>query len=254
MVLNEIESDTPGAGRESAEDAAIQLTDRDIELFRMIHEERYLAYNQIKRAFWKDTSDVSHTCYQRVSKLVESGYLNPVNSRKKKLIVYFLTEKSHEELKKRGLDLGLRLFRPNSNLGFYIDHNLRLTNIRLSFRELGRSHWRCERVLKEIEHRFHWIPDGVLGLYRYQAAIEYENCEKAINKYAEFFDYFGKQKEFDLLFMILRKEPRDWLIDLEYPVERVWFMLYDDLLRNGAKAIMENKAGHCKLTKIAGKT
>ena len=54
------------------------LTDRDMSLFRYAHEHRYLAYSQIRAAFWKERSLDAKACYKRVERLVNAGYLKRV--------------------------------------------------------------------------------------------------------------------------------------------------------------------------------
>ncbi|MFH0986396.1 MAG: hypothetical protein V1882_12850, partial [Candidatus Omnitrophota bacterium] len=78
--------------------APVVLTKRDMDVLQFAHEQRYLCYNQISDTFWKGCSEDAKACKHRVAKLVSAGYLSKQYSGRKKLDIYFASEKSVEVL------------------------------------------------------------------------------------------------------------------------------------------------------------
>lgn len=238
--------------QEKAEDEAlgpVVLKARDIQVFRLIHEQRYLAYAHVKSVFWEKSSVIAGACYHRLEKLIEAGYLVKETSLKRKLPVYLLTEKGLCELLQRGLAGGMPLFRMNDFYRVNMDHDLKVTTLRVFFRAHGIDVWTSERVLKDRDFRAK-VPDGVLHVYGNRIAIEMENSTKGKKRYEALFASYAQSKEYERVFMILGKEIKDWVMDLDYDPSKVWFVEYKDLLRLGAEAVFVNKAASFILARI----
>ena len=167
------------------------LTKRDHDLLQFAHEQRYLCYNQISGTFWKGCSEETNTCKHRVSKLVSAGYLLKQYSGRKKLDIYFASEKAVDALKARSLDSGIPAFKVSRYFERYISHDLHVTNLRLLFRDLGWRDWTSERLLLERDHMFH-RPDGVLTVRGMKIAIEFENkITKGKARYQKLFETYS---------------------------------------------------------------
>lgn len=237
------------------EDASpLVLTNRDIELFRYAHEHRYLAYSQIREAFWKENSLDAKACYKRVEKLVNAGYLEKGYSGRLCLDVYFVTQKSYEILKERGTDSKLDLYEPTESFDRHIDHDLHVTNLRILFRDLGLDDWESERVLRYGNHRSGPRPDGIIHFGGdKRAAIEFENhnLSKSKKRYQGMMNYYWSHQLYPLLFVIIKGEIKDWLVTaLDYDIKQVWMTTYKELMNEREGAIFENKAASFKLKKI----
>jgi hypothetical protein len=227
----------------------IELTDRDIQAFRLIHEQRYLAYSHIKRAFWENCSEIAGACYHRLEKLIETGYLVTERLPKKKLSVYLMTEKSYAEILRRGLGSGMTLFRMNDFYRNSMDHDLKVTNLRIFFRKHGLDGWTSERILKERDFSAK-VPDGVLNVSGHRIAIEFENSIKGRKRYGEIFNHYRQSKEYHRVFMIVNEEIKDWALNLDYDPSQVWFVNYKDLFRKQHEAVFENKEASFVLARI----
>lgn len=230
----------------------IEVTDRDVEIFRFAHEQRYILYNQLRDAFWPERSKKAKACWNRVEQLVQAGYLRKQKSeRRKNLNLYFATEKSHEVLKERGFESGIPLYVPTKGFEFHLDHDLKVTNIRVLFRELGLASWTSERVIRERDH-LKRIPDGVLNVEGKKIAIEFENyLTKGMKRYEQMYNYYDRHKEYFLVLMVVDANLKDWLIRLlKYDCEQVWFVTYKDLFKCRDKVLFENAAGKFELRQI----
>ena len=229
----------------------IKLTDRDVAIFKFAHEHRYLVYNQISRAFWKDRSEIANACYGRVEQLVNAEYLRKGYSTKKSSNVYFVTEKSFAILKERGLDSDIPLYQQTKRFDTSIDHDLKVISIRILFRELGLDSWTSERMLRERDHLYK-RPDGVLNLRGKRIAIELENhLSKSKKRYQALFDYYSNHKTYLVLLLVIDGHVKDWLIDvLKYNAKRIWMTTYWELLNKKEETLFENKQASFKLSRL----
>lgn len=229
----------------------VELTDRDVAIFKFAHEHRYLAYNQIRQAFWKDRSGIANACYGRVEQLVKAEYLRKGYSTKKSLDVYFVTEKSLAILKERGFDSDVPLYQQTKRFDTSIDHDLKVINIRILFRELGLDSWTSERILRERDHLYE-RPDGVLNLRGKRVAIELENhLTKSKKRYQELFDYYNNHTTYLVLLLVIDGDVKDWLIDvLKYNAKRIWMTTYQELINEREDALFENNRASFKLARL----
>jgi hypothetical protein len=221
----------------------IELTHRDIALFKIAHEHRYIVYNQIREAFWKNRSVPANACYKRVERLVKSGYLEMQHSGRKNLNCYLITPKSYEILQEKGLDAGLQLYEITADYDRFIDHDLKVMNLRILFRQLGLDSWSSERVLRERKNS-RKIPDGMLNVRGKHIAIEFENrLDKPKKDYQKMISYYGEHEDYDMLFVIVDGHIKDWIVTgLDYDLQRFWIAAYVDLIKHREQGIFENRA------------
>ncbi len=229
----------------------LELTKRDIELFKLIHEQRYLSYSHVMRAFWPGTKPEAKAGYHRLDKLIKDGYLDKERSEKKELNIFLLTDKAHEVLEERNLDSGLKRYELTEDYERFISHDLKVTTTRIAFAEVGLTDWTSERAIRE--HRmFLKIPDGILNINGHKAAIEFENyVTKGQKRYQELFDgYASYQEHFEFLFMVLDGDDKRVFADLDYDPQSVWFVKYEDLIHDGKKTLFSNKRASFRLSRL----
>ncbi|OGW90544.1 MAG: hypothetical protein A3E74_03135 [Omnitrophica bacterium RIFCSPHIGHO2_12_FULL_44_12] len=230
---------------------AVEITDRDVAIFKLAHEHRYLAYGQIREAFWKGRSEPAKACYRRIERLVNSGYLRKGDSKKKSLDIYFITEKALVILRERGFDSGISLYEPTKDFDRSIDHDLKVISVRILFRGLGLDSWTSERLLRARDH-LHSIPDGVLNIRGKRIAIEFENhLTKSMERYQELFHHYGEQENYLVLLVIVDGDTKDWLVRaLDYNAKRIWMTTYHELINDREEALFENKRASFKLSRL----
>ncbi|MFH0986038.1 MAG: hypothetical protein V1882_11015 [Candidatus Omnitrophota bacterium] len=243
------ETEQGKASERAAGAELVELQARDIAMFRFMNEQGYLAHSHLKSAFWQTCSEEAGACHHRLDKLVAAGYLAKETGVKKKLSVYRLREKGFGELLRRGLRNGTSLFKLNGYHRTNMDHDLKVTNLRIFFRRHGLDGWTSERVLRQRDYYLH-VPDGLLTVYEERIAIELENSTKGRKRYEALFKNYEASKEYSRVFMVLNTEIMDWVIDLEYDPAKIWFVEYKTLFREGEKAIFRNKADTFILSQI----
>ena len=247
--ISKNETEERKAADTSAGAEPVELQERDIEMFRFMNEQGYLAHSHIKSAFWGTCSEEAGACHHRLDKLVAAGYLARETGVKKKLSVYRLREKGFGELLQRGLRNGTSLFKLNGYHRTNMDHDLKVTNLRIFFRKHGLESWTSERVLRQRDYYIH-VPDGLLKVYGEKIAIELENSTKGRKRYEGLFKNYQAAKEYSRVFMVLNTEIMDWVIDVEYDPEKIWFVEYKTLFREGENTVFKNKADTFVLAQI----
>lgn len=224
---------------------SVVLTERDMELFRYLNEQKFMVSGQIYEIFWPESEVRSGTARQRLTKLVESSYVKTLvledKKKKSELKLFLLTEQGIEVLRKRNLDYGFsELTTVNPVL---VEHGLKLVNIRALFQELGEKNWRSERLIRKQESNRGWYPDGVLDLAGFKIAIELENSFRRKELYIQRFKHYAEEKDFGLAIFILSwTSVKSWLLDLDAPQDKICFVNYEELLEKKEEAEVENKA------------
>ncbi len=229
---------------------ALVLTKRDLALFKLVHEQRYLAFSHIKRAFWPDRSLPAKACYKRLTRLEKNGYLKQIYSKRKGLNLYLLTERSFQEIKNEGLDSGVSLYKPTEYFDRYTGHDLKVATIRILFQELGLTEWTSERFIRAKTFGSR-IPDGILKVRGQKIAVELENfLTKGKKRYIDLFDFYKRRLDYFLVFMIISGDTKEWVIELNYNPQQVWIATYKELLEKKEEALFENKRAHFTLARI----
>ena len=229
------------------------LTERDIELFSYLNEQKFMVSSQIYEIFWPQSEVRSGTARQRLTKLVESGYIKIVivkdPKKETELRLFVLTEKGINELRKRKLDRG---FSELSSINHVlVEHSLKIVNVRAIFRELGQKNWRSERLIRKEDSNRGWYPDGALDVSGFKIAIEVENSFREKSRYIRRFKHYAENQEFGLAIFILSwPSVKSWIFDLDAPQDKICFVNYETLLKKRGDAELENKTSSIKLSSI----
>lgn len=231
------------------------ITDRDIEIFQYLNEQKYLMANQIYETFWPKSDISSGTARQRLTKLVNVGYIKTLDiqkDKKEKLRLFLLTEKGIHVLKPKGLDHGFSEITKDINR-YTMDHTLKLATIRSVFRSLGENKWRSERVLRKQDYERGFFPDAVLEINGLKVALELENSFREKERYIIRFTKYAKSQEFTLIIYIISwPMVKGWLMDIEAPQDKLAFLLYEDLMNKRGNAELVNKTSRVPLKAILG--
>jgi len=225
------------------------LTERDIAMFRLIHEHRYLALDQIGQAFWKHQTSVTKFAGMHVRRLVIAGFLEMRHSVRMGLDLYLLTEESLRELQTRGMDLAIGKYELSDDFEMFVDHDLKVANIRILFRELGIENWMSERVIKADGATCH-VPDGAFNMVGRRIAVEFENVLKGKTHYLHLFKRYASSDDYYLVIMVVGRDLREWLLDLDYNAEQVWFVDYQDLMQKREQVMLDNNGDTFQLARI----
>lgn len=63
----------------AAKQSAIQVNSRDLEILRFVQSGSAKTSGEIEKKFWNEKSRESHAGFQRIRKLIETGYLERGN-------------------------------------------------------------------------------------------------------------------------------------------------------------------------------
>jgi len=153
-------------------------------------------------------------------------------------------------LKAKSLDSGLEVAEPTPYFDRNISHDLHVNNLRIHFREMGLYQWTSERILFERDHLFR-RPDAVLTIRGRKVALEFENgITKGRDRYRDLFNYYDFSESYRLLFVIVRGDLRDWLMEFDYDAWKIWFVDYKKLMKEKEKVLFANKRGEFELSRL----
>ncbi len=224
----------------------IEITERDIALFRYLNEQKYMTAGQIYNKFWPDSTLRSGTGRQRLTKLVEAGYIKIHELIRQKMKIFLLTTKGVQELRDRDLDYGL-MSMDGANQA-HVKHTLKLVEIRSVFEKMGPINWVSERVLRKLNRERKYFPDAIIEYKGLKTAVEFENSLKAKKIFLEKLDNYCKSSEFDLVIYIVSwMSALSWMIDVDVPQDKITYTLYDDLMREKGESELRNLSGSIKV-------
>lgn len=225
---------------------SIVLTERDIQVMKYLNEHKFMTAGQIYDMFWPDSKDSAGAGRHRLVKLETSGYVRKIYGTAKTPMLFLVTKKAIDVLKEKGWDFDLREVKEiDENT---VEHNLKLFNIRKVFERLGVCDWQTERVFRSLETTRGWYPDAVFRLKKYLFAVELENTFRSKPIYEQKFKWYEKAPEFRAVFYVLNWPfVKSWLMDFESTLAKIGFVIYDDLIKSGSKAVIENKTGKMTL-------
>lgn len=226
----------------------IQITERDIELFRFLNEQKALVSGQIYNIFWPNRSAAAGAGRMRLTKLVDAGYIKMMEIKPywHPLRLFVLAEKGLKVLRDKQLDHGFSEITALSVS--QIDHTLKLVNVRGVMRELSGTKWRSERQIRKEDWGQGWFPDADLELHGLRIAFELENSFRSKERYIRRFANYARDKKYALvLFIVSWPSVRSWLLDLEMPQDKIGFVDYDDLIQNLDMAKIMNKTSQIRL-------
>lgn len=234
----------------------LQIQDRDIRLFRLILEQKFLTRPQIVEHIYERHQSAAAA---RLQKLVRARYL-----RAKRVFVsepqsYLLGAVGVEALKAAGyavgvvqgfpVTYGVNLPKPQPEIEVSnYEHDKKVTNIRFLWEGTGLARdWQSEKFLKMGRRRDRKVPDGFFTVAERGIAIEVELKAKSSDRYRKIIDaYLYDSRVYCVFYIckeakILRKICRlvqKMATMTTVPQKPFFFTTYDELARNQGEALM----------------
>ena len=78
---------------------AISLTQRDIEIFKLVQSEGAKTSADLDKKFWNEKSKKAHAGFQRIRKLIDAGFLQRGNPK-----LLYLSDQTNELLKRQSVE------------------------------------------------------------------------------------------------------------------------------------------------------
>lgn len=202
------------------------LNDRDLDILSWLVHMKFMLLDQIARAFFKDCNP-NRACYRRILKLMKEGliakrkvYIEPKD-------VYIPTKKAVSVLRSEHMSFTLGISKDKTFATF--NHDKRLIDIRILFKELGIRTWIPERVLRSFRPRGS-CPDAFLTTQKAHYAIEYERTEKRLLRYKDIFRHYDDENKFSAVLYICHSESFISRVKKKhYPSRRFFFITLEKL-------------------------
>ncbi len=222
----------------------VDLTDRDILLFRLILEQKFLTKHHVMDHIFKGKTSYAEV---RLRKLKKFGYLKPVKRLIHEPECYLLgatgveAVKEHYAIGTMGFSRkpGMLPF-PQKEVEFAsYDHDKKVTDIRFLFGELEFARdWQSEKFLKLGFKGERKVPDGCFKHGSLRIAFELELSEKSKRRYEKITSKYNTSDDYDFILYVCGSTAlRYKLIKLTQGSHKTFlFMLYDDLMKNRERA------------------
>lgn len=181
----------------------IRINERDMDLMRLCHEQRFLSLSQIARTFWPESKNIYKRPLTRVNQLMGAGYLRAQKARIGQLTLYLVAARGLRCLKDENLARGLPLVK--SVNWFTYEHDLWVTDVRLILEKLG-FEWIPERVLKGRNPHTKKVFDGRARTDRHDFAIEVERTMKNRERYEKLFPSLCRRRIDGLILYIVKDQ------------------------------------------------
>jgi len=118
-------------------------------------------------------------------------------------------------------------------------HDGVLTNVRLTFEEMGYKTWQSERCLKQRGMR-EFIPDGILELGRRKIAIELELSNKSEAHYRKRFKFYEGHPAIDaVLYIVATPHQRQKFLRVTEGTEKIYIVMLRSFTEHGRDAYVE---------------
>ena len=170
----------------------IVLTERDLQVFRFLAEQKFATREQLARRFFPNAraepSRPERVCYRRLLELRQFGLLEcrPVVLGGTPL--YQASRLALGELARTGEPVLPYL--DNIDVRTY-EHDRRVTDVRIAVEWLGAADWRSERTLLRRGWRGH-VPDATLTVGATKLALELELSLKRRDRYEDIFRGYAR--------------------------------------------------------------
>lgn len=188
----------------------VDVTDRDIWLFKTILEQKFLTKIQVVNHLFNGMKSYAEI---RIRKLKQFGYLNTLRCFTGEPECYLLTRFSVEALKQHGyaigtmgfpIKAGLTLPVPQRGIEFaYDEHDQKVIDVRFLFEEIGFcENWHSEKLLKLGKQGDRKVPDGFFEKNTSRIAFELELSEKSKRRYKKIISNYNSDDRYDFILYV----------------------------------------------------
>lgn len=232
------------------------IQERDLDIIRYCIDQKFLTVEQIAKKFFnpkKETKHPNQAAYRRVLILQKFKMLSlrPVLTGEKVVVA---TDIGAGELHKRGVDT----LAPVAAVDYrYFEHDRRANDVRITLESSGLvTSWESDRWLKNRFAQGSRVPDAMFKLVNGQyGVLEMEIAKKAKGRYVRIFsDYAAKRYgEVELVFYVCNTMRQlETLAAMTSDYRWIYYALYDQLMRDGAKTTFANMHEHFELGELKG--
>ena len=220
----------------------VRVEERDIRLFRLILEQKFLTRTQVRKHVFKD----KFYSRLRIWKLKKFDYLKTVLTLAQEPESYLLGQNGVEALRTHGYEIGnTDLPQPQKSIEIATyEHDRDVTEIRFLLENAGLcKNWHSEKVLRLGMKGERKVPDGYFKTKRTGVAIEFERSDKDASTYKKIFETYDKDPKIGYIFYICGDsgimELIMRLVKATKPNKRFCFILFEELMKSRENAIFQ---------------
>jgi hypothetical protein len=235
---------------EKTEEKTVKIMERDLEMMRWILEQKFMTEKQLRKVFWKDRLRDNREAYRRFNQLRKAGFLKANRTRVGEGMMYLVTAKAVEELKRSNRNSGLVEL---DDVGYSnYKHDLGVTDIRILFHGWGYKEWLSERVLCK-RGGLRRMPDGMVFNRERYLAIEYEASIKSKQRYREIFYSYEMDRQVNRVLYVVDKSEHILRITKDAPkCGKLHFASMGDIQAKQEGAVLKGASGQYSLGEFLG--
>lgn len=216
----------------------IDLQARDLYLLRILLEQKFLSWPQIRDYFFEGKERYA---YLRVWKLRRFALARKIWIGLVKEGIFTATEKARDYFQSQFLNLPAPLPIPDIRT---LSHDLLVTDIRFLFEKIGfGSSWVSERVWRMGRSVRLWAPDAVVTIGGDPFALEVECAQKEGRRYEEIFARYQEEPEIVGSLYVTTEDLLEALLLKARNFPRIYFITLTTLFNQKESASFRNSEG-----------
>lgn len=210
---------------------------RDLELLRILLEQKYLSKKQIINFIFEGKERYG---YVRLWKLRRFGFINRVSGFDPDGL-YLPTEQTYDYFKSRYVGVPMPVACPDPRTIF---HDLLVSDIRFLFRQMGfGSSWTSERVWRMGRSVRLWAPDALIDVGGDNFAIEVERMQKETVRYEDIFQRYQTDREIVACLYMTDEKLMPLLLEKAAQYPAIYFTTLAELFEKKEKTVFRNAGG-----------
>lgn len=216
----------------------IDLQARDLHLLRVLLEQKFLSWPQIRDYFF---GGKERYAYLRVWKLRRFGLVRRIWIGFVREGIYAATERAQDYFQSQFLQVPSPLPVPDIRT---LSHDLLITDIRFLFESIGfGSSWTSERMWRMGRSVRLWAPDAILTIGGDPFALEVECAQKEGRRYEEIFGRYQEEPEIVGSLYVTTQDLLGTLLLKARNFPRIYFITLPELLSKKEGASFRNSEG-----------
>lgn len=220
-----------------------RLTERDLRILKLCHEQKYLTLDQIARVFFPKTRNKYKVPLRCLNRLMRRRYLRNLKQGIGKTTLYLVGQKGIDQLEARNSLDGLPYVKTVDWHSF--ERDVWATDIRLILEELG-FQWTSGRRLKGVGIG-RKILDGKAELKGHFFLIEIENNSNEEKRHQWIFRQRSRKHEHgQILYIVKDERTKAYRLKDAASYKRIYFITVDELHEGQGEARFMN-SDDCEL-------
>lgn len=215
----------------------VDFQPRDLELLKILLEQKFLTHDQIMRFFFEGRKRYGPL---RLWKMRRFDFVELARGFHPQGL-FLATDKAYGYFKSRFVEVPAPVSVVDARTLY---HDLMVTDVRFLFQRMGfGSSWMSERVWRMGRSVRLWAPDAVINIGEDTFAVEVELAQKETDRYEEIFARYQRDPEISACLYLTDEKLLPLLLEKAERYSAIYFASLADLFRKKEKTAFRNAQG-----------